>query len=628
MAAKLATDATVQLFRDLSSRMNSDEFKALLGISVSGGFGFAIDTTGSMAPYLAKVKWQVAIRLLEPFASEPPYVLSPFNDPKVGPLFISNVTKYFLDELSKLTASGGGDCPELAMAGLSRAIGGVGRDGKVWLYTDASAKDNKRGRSVTDLAIAKNVTVDAGLIGTCPGDATIASGANSSGARSLPTHSTASLAGAAYMLAEYDKSLIDLANRSGGQVLLLGGDSLYDVGTFADLGVALARGDTSQIENRQLTVTSPRRDPVLVFPVESQVKRLIVVVSAFDQEAPPPLDILYDPSGRQVVAGPGVEVAERIAGRMYYIDNPAVGQWGMAFTVAAKYSVVVYAQSNLALSRFQYVERGGRPGHEGYYPSAGMPQPSVPLKATALLSGKPSSVSFEYRDTAGAVLSRFSLSDAVSDKDILLGDTTVPSTAYRVYAVGNDVAGSRFQRILPALVSPQTFSVTPAGKTDLGRGQTTVLRFMVTNNGPARTFNLEALDDQEFIRSAEPASVVLQAGQTAIIKLVLTTPADAVVGSSDSVVLSAFNSADPSQRNFALTETSVVAPKLFGDVNRDGKVNCSDLLLVNASLGQSALSRGFNPDVDVDSDGAITQLDYLAIKPAVLAADPGCRAPW
>lgn len=628
MAAKLATDATVQLFRDLSSRMTSEEFAALLGISVSGGSGFAIDTTGSMAPYLAKVKTQVTIRVLEPFVSRPPYVLSPFNDPSVGPLVISNVEKYFLDALSKLTASGGDDCPELAMTGLLKAVGGVGRDGRVWLFTDASAKDAKRGRSVADHAIAKNVTVFAGMIGTCPGETAVASGINANDPRSLPAQTTAFPAGPAYMLADYDKSLMDVANRSGGQVLLLRGDSLNDVSVFSDLSVALARGDISQIENRQFTVTSPRRDPLLIFPVESQIKRLIVVVSAFDQEAPPPLDILYDPSGRQVVAGPGVEVAERIAGRMYYIDNPAAGQWGMAFTVPAKYSAVVYAQSNLALSRFQYVERGGRPGHEGYYPSAGMPRPGGPVKASALLSGTPSSVSFEYRDPAGTVLSRFNLSDAVSDTGVLLGDTTVPSTAYRIYAVGNDVAGYPFQRLLPPLMSPQTFSVTPAGRTDLGRGQNTALRFIVTNSGPPRTFNLEALDDQEFVRSVEPASAVLQTGQSVIVKIVLTVPADAVVGSSDSVVLSAFNSADASQRNFAMTQTSVVAPKLFGDVNRDGKVNCSDLLLISASLGQSVMSKGFNPEVDVDSDGAITQLDYMAIKPTVMAADPSCRAPW
>ena len=85
------------------------------------------------------------------------------------------------------------------------------------------------------------------------------------------------------------------------------------------------------------------------------------------------------------------------------------------------------------------------------------------------------------------------------------------------------------------------------------------------------------------------------------------------VGTRDTLTVTATSTTRPDVRNFAVITSTVVAPKLFGDVNRDGRVDCDDLALIRASFGSKTGSRSFNPDVDVDSNGAIDIRDLASV---------------
>ena len=61
--------------------------------------------------------------------------------------------------LSSLTVSGGGDCPELAMAGLKLALENTQPESLICLFTDASAKDYSLLSDVLALVQAKRSTV-------------------------------------------------------------------------------------------------------------------------------------------------------------------------------------------------------------------------------------------------------------------------------------------------------------------------------------------------------------------------------------------------------------------------------------------------------------------------------------
>uniref|UniRef100_A0A668SVC2 Hemicentin-1-like von Willebrand factor A domain-containing protein n=1 Tax=Oreochromis aureus TaxID=47969 RepID=A0A668SVC2_OREAU len=89
---------------------------------------------------------QVAFNIIDSNAGtlqEPSqYILVPFNDPDFGPVIKTTDKNYFKEEINKLTASGGGDEPELSMSGLQLALTSAPPSSKIYVFTDASAKDS------------------------------------------------------------------------------------------------------------------------------------------------------------------------------------------------------------------------------------------------------------------------------------------------------------------------------------------------------------------------------------------------------------------------------------------------------------------------------------------------------
>ena len=141
-AAAVAVQATMQIFSDLRAKLTTSEFKALLGVGPS--LGFAIDTTGSMGSVIAGVRsTATAIVNARLGTDQEPskYVLSPFNDPSVGPNTTTPDATIFKSAIAALGASGGGDCPELSMSGTYSAVDLSDDGGNVFVFTDASSKD-------------------------------------------------------------------------------------------------------------------------------------------------------------------------------------------------------------------------------------------------------------------------------------------------------------------------------------------------------------------------------------------------------------------------------------------------------------------------------------------------------
>src|SRR5262249_29386138 len=140
---------------------------ALMGI---GSLGVVVDTTGSMEGVLDQVKDRVrqTVRALRDAGEEPSqYLLVAFNDPEVGHPLVTTDADEFLAALDSLVPGDGGDCPELSMTGLVRAVAAADPDSVLYLVTDASAKDAALAANVVALAGAKKIRVTALLFGSC-----------------------------------------------------------------------------------------------------------------------------------------------------------------------------------------------------------------------------------------------------------------------------------------------------------------------------------------------------------------------------------------------------------------------------------------------------------------------------
>jgi virginiamycin B lyase len=72
----------------------------------------------------------------------------------------------------------------------------------------------------------------------------------------------------------------------------------------------------------------------------------------------------------------------------------------------------------------------------------------------------------------------------------------------------------------------------------------------------------------------------------------------------------ALNQEDP---KIAAEATTQVAATVPGDLNGDGRVNCTDLAIVKASLGKRTGQLGFDPRADVNRDGVVDVRDLSVV---------------
>lgn len=167
------------IFDDLATVTSRDLTDEIIPTKEKSYVGFVIDNTGSMYDEITAVKiWLTNCATgLYPDCSVPPtggWILSPFNDPGVGPKVgpTTNLLQ-ITTAISGLSATGGGDCPELAMQGILDALIDVpiANSGcKIFFFSDATAKDHALISQVTAQIILKGCAftpVLSGCCGTC-----------------------------------------------------------------------------------------------------------------------------------------------------------------------------------------------------------------------------------------------------------------------------------------------------------------------------------------------------------------------------------------------------------------------------------------------------------------------------
>ena len=92
-------------------------------------------------------------------------LLFPFIE--VGPVTVTSDANTVIDAVNNLTASGGGDCPELGMTGVYQALLHCPPETIIYYFSDADVKDEQREREVMSLAKEKKVKINLILSGEC-----------------------------------------------------------------------------------------------------------------------------------------------------------------------------------------------------------------------------------------------------------------------------------------------------------------------------------------------------------------------------------------------------------------------------------------------------------------------------
>lgn len=515
IAASTAKEATKQFIRDIKTMVTHRQIALLLGVGPT--LAISMDTTGSMGSIIAGVKQQ-AIQIVNSRlgTDEEPskYVLAPFNDPGVGPTTVTGDADTFKSAIGALFASGGGDCPEFSMSGILQGISASDKGGDLFMFTDASSKDSGLAGTVSSLAISKDIKVYPIIFGSC---------------------------------SPIDPAYIRIANDSGGQLFFLSRSEASNITNLVDFIVRSNVVNLLSIGDSLIGV-----EKTYTVPVDSTMSKATFSVSGTISV------VLQRPDGSTVQpTDAGVSSVSLSSGVIYSIDIPAMGNWSITVNGFGSFSLAVSGESTLDMASFRFVEIGGRPGHEGFFPIPGLPEAGSTSTANAIMDGDFTTAQFELRTKAGDVLQTLSMNrgSGVTSQDFS-GNVALPNISFLVYAKGTDVNGKDYQRTLPGIIKPQTVKIIAPLSQDLRPGHQTNYTFTAKNLGATDTFTFSGSDDRGFLTSVSPTTFTLNTNEMRDVIVQLQPPINALPGTSDTLTVTVHGTTTDAN-NFAVVTSTV-----------------------------------------------------------------------
>ncbi|XP_070847062.1 von Willebrand factor A domain-containing protein 7 [Chaetodon trifascialis] len=539
-AADLAVSATMELLEDIRLATGDKNFLRLMGLSQSSVLCFVIDTTGSMSDDINEAK-RVSFDIIdrkrgteqEPSA----YILVPFNDPGFGPLTVTTNADVFKDRISELTASGGGDIPELCLSGLQLALTAAPPSSEIFVFTDAPAKDIHLKSTVTALIESTKSVVTFMLTDVLT---------SRRRRRSLRGVSPRSMS-------QSDAQLYrDLAQASGGQAIEV---------TKSDLSLA-----TSVIEDSSASavvtvfqvVRNPGRPDNFTFTVDGSLRNMTAYITGASS-------LTFNLTSSTGVSQSSSQSSGPLASfttagnlrRLSLNTDNQTGSWEIRVDSNNPYSVKVTGQSSVNFI-YNLVE-----AHEGAHGD-------FSLKEGRPLSGGNASLLVSVTGSDTVKVTEVTLFDSsgptevngslqlVGSGNFLVTFSGVPAGDFVVRLRGEDSSSSSrstpssFQRQASTQIKTSSISVTAlANSTNIEPGSTISIPFTVAtttngvvNNSATGSFTVRANNDRSY-SSTSPNTVTITAdsGGKANGTVTLTVAASAASGTDVTLTIEAENAA-------------------------------------------------------------------------------------
>ncbi|XP_059410430.1 von Willebrand factor A domain-containing protein 7-like [Carassius carassius] len=530
-AVNLAAEATMELLEDIRGAIGNNNYLRLMGIVRSAVLAFVIDTTGSMSDDIAEAK-RIAFNIIDSkkgTQDEPSeYILVPFNDPDFGPLLRTTDPDVMKSEISKISANGGGDIPEMCLSALQLALTGAPSSSYIYVFTDAPPKDTHLENTIKALESSTKSTVTFMLT------------ASSRRRRTLSASSQFQM-------------YYDMALASGGQAIEVSKSSISQATAI------IVDTSTSALVTILQCSRDPGREENFPFLLDRSLSNTIIYITGtgltFNLRSPTGVT-----QSNTVVNGPLGTIQTVGNLQRIQLNGTEMGLWHIDMTTTRPYTIKVMGQSAITFI-YDFVEEFKGP-HPGFAAIDGRPKSGSPVKLLLTLTGEKGPEALELQEVALMEVSGVKVSKGTTEKmangDYLVTVNEVPEGEFVVMLKGKDKTfTSLFQRQTTTLMSQSKVTIKARADSSMLPGQVFKLNFTVTTNGISGTYTIRARNDKN-IPMNHPSTLNLVSGSSAQGTVFLTPPGDTVSGTDVTLTIQA-ESPGGSDSNYAVLRFSVLS---------------------------------------------------------------------
>ncbi|XP_029571613.1 von Willebrand factor A domain-containing protein 7 isoform X1 [Salmo trutta] len=549
-AARLATTATLTVLRDLRDSVGNTSFLRLFSVKQPPALVFVMDTTGSMFEEITAARLR-AHAIIQARASTPEqpgtFLLVPFHDPGVGPVYETEKPEEFMSYMENLMALGGGDEPEMCLSAIQLALTHSPPLSEIFVFTDASPKDAHLYNAVRALILEKQCKVTF-LLTEDPSHKMKGSG------RKRRRRRRETLSPDRFALYS------SLSSVSGGLTVFTTNSDIHRVSAIVEDNTAADKVTLLHAESDSDSDLSHS------FSVDNAVKSVTLHLTGDLRQC-----VLSSPTDRTQSLlnqqGPLAE-CEQFQGlyRISLLSPIEPGQWHLNTIADGHVTFNAIADSNVDFLYYFAVETNGT--HPGLARVEGSPIAGVPTFLVLAVTGlSPNEEAyFSHVTLLGAngeslqkVWLNSSSSSASSGEELVGWMASVPRVPFCVRLSGRDGGGNRLERVSTEMIQHTHIKIQVLSVPCLVPGHSTTVFFDVQNHGPARNLTLTADDDRGYLSQRGPHSLYVGERGSVRGEVELQTPKGAEAGGAVTMTLTV-RVLDSLDSNYAVLHLTVVPP--------------------------------------------------------------------
>ncbi|XP_026100494.1 von Willebrand factor A domain-containing protein 7-like [Carassius auratus] len=579
-AANMAAEATLDLLENIRGAIGNKKYLRLMGIARTAVLAFVIDTTGSMANDIAEAK-RVSFNIIDSkkgTQDEPSeYILVQFNDPEFGPLIKTTNSSVMKSEISKLSAKGGGDIPEMCLSALQLALTGAPSSSYIYVFTDAPAKDMNLEKTIKALIRSTKSAVTFFITASMR-------------RRRTPR-----------ALSQF-QVYYDMALASGGQAIEVSKSSLSQA---TDIIV-----DTST--SALVTILQRSRDPGLVesfpFLLDKSLSNTTIYITGssltFNLRSPTGVT-----QSNTVDNGPLGTIKKVGNLQRIQLNGTEIGLWHIDMTTTQPYTIKVMGQSAITFI-YVFVEEFKGP-HPAFAVIDGRPSAGSPAKMLLTLTGEKGPEALELQEVALMEVSGVKVSNGTIEKmdggDYLITVKEVPEGEFVVLLKGKDkTSSSLYQRQTTTQISQSKVTIKAIADSSMLPGEVFKINFTVTTNGTSGTYTISAKNDIN-IPMTHPSTLNVVSGGSAQGTLSVTPPGDMVSGTDVTLTIEA-EGPGGSDSNYVVLRLSVLSK-----VTDFSPPKCEVVDVQGTCYSSSCSSSNWKLSVNI-TDGNGTGIESISIQ--------------